>query len=390
MELVDLFPPDGKVQRLYCDDCENHLDLSYDDFEQEVSGIYIELKGLPILLCPKCGTKHYPDRSRFSLIELHRRAFSAGENSIRANRKKLTDDFGFTKVPFVFDADDYHYIPGLVREFDPGFLTPVFFNMEVLIKYDVHPSYRVRFASRTYGQIWQDGFSISFGINRHGKLVMWLGDVARLPENEQYYLRSENVPSDHSIGSEFYNGQIECVFTDRALEDDLFASRSDFIETFYSHFGTRIAHLEKEVLDLAITLRRPVVDTPAERRNVADQLNKVYLESIDNGALGALISAKGLKPKGSGNLKRLQVLLEDANPSADIHNTMSPLYVLYDLRIAYLHLGSDAGREQLLDTVRQRLGIDASADLFLIYDVLIPAMRNSFKKLSESIQTETH
>lgn len=37
---------------------------------------------------------------------------------------------------------------------------------------------------------------------------MWLGDIARLPDAEQYYLRSENIDSDHSIGSEFYDGQI--------------------------------------------------------------------------------------------------------------------------------------------------------------------------------------
>jgi hypothetical protein len=385
MELSDLFPPAGRVQRLYCDRCEHHLDLSFDDFERDVSGVRIELKGLPVLLCPECGTKHYPDRSRLSLIELHRRAFSSGQSLARVTRNKITDSFGFTKVPFLFDADDYHYIPGLARQFDRGFLTPVFFNREALIKYDVHPSYRVRFASRTYGEIWQDNFSISFGINRNGKLLMWLGDIARLPENEQYYLRSENVPSDHSIGSEFYDGQIECKFTDPAPEDELFASRSDFIEAFHSRFGARPSHLDREVLGLAIALRRPVVDIPAECRNVADQLNKVYLESIDNGALGALVSSKGLKPKGTGNLKRLQALLEDANPKADIHNAMSPLYVLYDLRIAYSHLASDSSQEKQLAAIRQRLGLDSDAGLFAIYDAILPALARSFGLLGDAI-----
>ena len=309
----------------------------------------------------------------------------AGRNLVRVTRQKLADDFGFTKIPFLFDADDYHYIPGLAREHDPGFLTPVFFNREVLIKYDVHPSYRVRFASRTYGEIWQDDFSISFGINRNGKLIMWLGDIARLPENEQYYLRSENIPSDHSIGSEFYDGQIECIFTDRAPEDKLFASRSNFIEVFHSHFGTRPAHLEKEVLDLAITLQRPVVDTPAERRNVADELNKVYVESFDNGALGKLVLAKGLKPQGTGNLKRLQALLEDANPSADVHNAMSSLYVLYDLRVAYSHLSSETGQETRLTSVRQRLGLARDAGLFAIYDAIVPALEKGFDVLGDAL-----
>ena len=72
---------------------------------------------------------------------------------------------------------------------------------------------------------------------------MWLGDIATLPENEQFYLRSENVPSDHSIGSEFYDGQIECRLTDRTPEDQLFEQRSRFLEGFFAKFGQKAAHL---------------------------------------------------------------------------------------------------------------------------------------------------
>ncbi len=91
----------------------------------------------------------------------------------------------------------------------------VFFKREVLLKYDSSPTYRLSFASTTYGEIRRgDDFSMPFGINKNGKVIMWLGDIARLPDAEQYYLRSENIESDHSIGSEFYDGQIECIFTD--------------------------------------------------------------------------------------------------------------------------------------------------------------------------------
>lgn len=64
---------------------------------------------------------------------------------------------------------------------------------------------------------------------------------------------------------------------------------------------------------------------------------------------------------------------------------MSPLYVLYDLRVAYSHLGSDDGQEKRLNTVRGRLGLEANSDLFAIYDALVQALRDSFRKLSESI-----
>src|SRR5690606_36493169 len=100
-------------------------------------------------------------------------------------------------------------------------------------------NYSVRFASPTYGEIDADRFVIPFGINKFGKVIMWLGDVAKLPEAEQYYLRSENVASDHSLGSEFYDAQIECKFTDPPKERLVIGQRSNFLDAFEKKFGVR-------------------------------------------------------------------------------------------------------------------------------------------------------
>jgi len=386
MNVADLFPPKGHPQRIYCDNCGSNLDLSFIDFEEEVSGVHITLIGLPALKCPKCDSSYLPDRSRLSLIELHKRATARKAEFVKVTRNKTAKNYGFTDVPFQYDSDDYIYIPGLWRELDEGFLTPVFFKKDVLLKYDVHPSYRVAFASSTYGSIRQgNDFDIPFGINRNGLLVMWLGDIAQLPENEQFYLRSENVPSDHSIGSEFYDGQIECKFTDQTPEDQLFEQRSRLLEAGFSRFGRKIAHLEKEVLDLAISVRRPVVDTPAEQRNVADALNKVYLESFDNKALACILEAFGqdVTKLGSGRIKRLQKLTELLHPEDDIAVLMSPLYVLYDLRVAYSHLGSHEGQQEKLRFVKQRLKLSEGADFLCVYDALLPALKSAFERLAD-------
>lgn len=384
MNVADLFPRAAHVQRIYCGNCTTHLDLSFEDFNDEVSGVRISLSGLPTLSCPKCSASYLPDRSRLALIELHKRAIEHKTDIVTVHRRKTNKNYGFTHVSFLYDSDDYYYIPGLWREFDEGFLTPVFFNKEVLIKYDVHPLYRVTFASSTYGSIRQGAdFDIPFGINRHNRLVMWLGDVARLPQSEQFYLRSENVQSDHSIGSEFYDGQIECKFTNRTPEDQLFEQRSRLLEACFARFGQKLAHLEKEVLDLAISIRRPVVDTPVERRNIADALNKVYLESLDNKALERILTKLGQDASNLGSLKRLQKLVEAVVPTEDIAGTMSPLYVLYDLRVATSHLGSHEGQEEKLGFVKQRLRLSNDSNLFEIYDALLPALRSAFEKLAD-------
>lgn len=383
MDINDVFPADGRSPRNYCDNCNGHLDLAYTDFEETVSGVEFRIYGLPVLRCPVCVKDHLPERSRFLIIHSHEKCTTSGTPEFVAHRRKIEKEFGFTTVPFLYDPDDYHYIPGLQRPWDEGFLTPVFFKRSVLLKYDNAPGYRVRFASTTYGDIDTGSTSISFGINRHGHVVMWLGDIAKLPLEEQYYLRSENVPSDHSIGSEFYDGQIECVFTARPREDELFRLRSEFIEACFLRFGRKIAHLDTEVIDLSLSFNGPVVDTDKERRHVADTLNKIYLESLDNGALGDLLTSLGEDPKGLGSLKRLQGVLERTAPASDVATMLSPLYVLYDMRVAYSHLTSAARAKKVMKTVTDRLGLSETAGLAAIYDELLKQLMASFATLRD-------
>jgi hypothetical protein len=346
----------------------------------------ISIAGLPVLRCAACKKDFLPDNSRFAIIENYKRATENGARSVTVTRQKLTKDFGYAKVPFLYDPDDYYYIPGLVRTFSVGFLTPVFFNKEVLLKYDASPTCRVKFASPTYGTIDGENFSISFGINKNGSVVMWLGDIAGLPEPEQYYLRSENVDSDHSVGSEFYDGQIECIYTELPTESKLFNLRSEFVDACFQKFGMKIAHLDKEVIDLTGNFNAPVVDSEKERRHVADTLNKIYIESFDNGALGTIISKTGGDPKTLGSLKRLQTVLESIAADADVAKLLSPFFTLYDLRVAYSHLTSAEKAKAVLKTVTDRLAMPEGSGLLAIYDRLLKELANSFEKLTELVK----
>jgi hypothetical protein len=387
VQIADIFPQENHLQTAYCDACKGSLDLAYADFQEHVSGIDITIIGLPVLRCPRCEHDHLPDRSRVAIIDLHMDAEAKKKKAVHVTRRKLGETYNFTDVPFLYDPDDYRYIPGLERPFDVGFLTPVFFNRNVLLKYDTAPGYRVTFASTTYGEIVpDDGSSISFGINRHGKVVMWLGDIAKLPQAEQYYLRSENVESDHSIGSEFYDGQIECIFTPPPEEKRLFALRSEFIEACFKRFGEKIAHLDEEVLTLALSFNAPVVDTPKERRHVADTLNKIHVESLHAPALGTLVKRAGGDPKSLGGLKLLQAVLQPISGGADIPKLLAPFFILYDFRVACSHLTSDESGEQTMKKVTDRLGIATTAGLLQIYPKLSAALAMSYAGLIQVVR----
>lgn len=142
-------------------------------------------------------------------------------------------------------------------------------------------------------------------------------------------------------------------------------------------------------MDLALSFNAPVVDTPKERRHVADTLNKIYLESMDNAGLGRLLKAHGGDPKDLGSLKRLQALLQGALPREDIGALLSPLYVLYDLRVAYSHLTTIERAQTVLTTVAERLEIAADASLTTLYETLVQKMACSYERLAELLSVET-
>jgi Integrase core domain len=58
------------------------------------------------------------------------------------------------------------------------YLTPVYFNKQVLIRYLYDSRFYCDFASETYGTVGNDDFRIPFGINRNGTVIAWLGDRA--------------------------------------------------------------------------------------------------------------------------------------------------------------------------------------------------------------------
>lgn len=386
MKLKEVYPPRGEIRKIYCDKCGKHTSLSYTTFDDLVEDIHITIEDLPVLLCETCNCYYLPDASRFAIIYIFEQAEKKGKKQAKVRWPKRNEAFDFTEVPFLYDADDYYFIPGLKRANDGGYLTPVFFNNTVLIKFDNLPDYRISFASKTYGEIRRgDDYSIPFGINENKRVIMWLGDIAKLPLNEQYYLRSENVESDHKIGSEFYDGQIEVIFTDLPPEDELIRARSDFYESAYKKFGIRLTHLDNEILKLLDELTPPPVYTDKEKHHVADTLNKINIESINAQALGELLKKRGENPDNLGGLKRLQKLYEIEYPGESISTVISLLFVLYDLRVAYSHLTSEPKKEKSIQSICDRLSIQRKKeeDFDEVYSTLVRKLIDCYRYLSQ-------
>lgn len=364
------------------------MDLVFRTFSERVSEIEITIDNCPMLECHQCGRVHLTDGAADAIGEIYRQSSERGATRANVTRKTRPAEYHFTDIPFLSDADDYYYIPGLHRPFDVGFLTPLFFNKAVLMKFDNLPAYRVEFASPTYGMIHSESFYFSFGINRHGKVIMWLGDVAKLPESEQYYLRSENVRSDHSLGSDFYDAQVECKFTDPPRETIVIEKRSIFAEAFKRKYEAKLYHLDNEVIDAINSLASPLVDTEKERKHKFDSLNRVFVEAMDNAGLEKILRILGTSPAGQGSLKRLQAVLEIVDSSGLVSEALLPFYVIYDLRIAHSHLISDERKKELISSAAERLELPIDPPLANIYDALVDTMIKALDTLTVMIQLE--
>ena len=92
MDLADIFPRNGRQQGLYCEACGSSMDPHFDDFSEMVSGIQIDISGLPFLHCDKCATNALPDDSRFAIIHLHQQAVEKLSEKVSVRRTKKVDD----------------------------------------------------------------------------------------------------------------------------------------------------------------------------------------------------------------------------------------------------------------------------------------------------------
>lgn len=107
---------------------------------------------------------------------------------------------------------------------NPSYLTPVFFNKEVLDKYYKYSTtYNVEAGFVRCGGIW--GLPIDNDIPNN-KIVVWLGDLGRnLPYSEQKYWRGFNIVPDGGISRTFFNQQIIAKWCASEQPDLVFKSK---------------------------------------------------------------------------------------------------------------------------------------------------------------------
>lgn len=378
-----------KSQSLHCGNCGKWLCLTVKKFDQIVDGIHVVFDDIPILICISCKNEFQPDRTKRLISYVVSKAKEKGSTEYSGTRNTwvINKRYDFCKdVNFIYDATDCQYIPGLWRDIGKeGALTPVFFNRRVLHKYLSFDEYFVDIASDTYGTIYHPSGYISFGVNRNGKIIMWLCDLDELPLNEQYYLRSENIESDHDVGSEFYQAQIEAKFTELSQEHQLLKSKAEFEKFCFDNFQLHVFRYPTDIYETLKDLIRPVNWNEKGLTHVINSLNKICVESINPKGLRAEIKKldNNVKTKDLRSLKLLEKWIELRFPELDAKEIMKPFFVLNDFRQVFDHDLGDVRETERLESCYTRMGItDKNKNYESLYDSLINSITKSFCDLT--------
>ena len=264
-----------------------------------------------------------------------------------------------------------------------GYLTPVYFNKHLLIRYLYDSRFYCDFISETYGEIGNGDFSINFGINKNGSVIMWVGDIMqKIPQKEQFYLLVENIEPEGDANSEFYEAQINADFTEPPLEIQTLNAVEKLNSAFESKFSCFL-YKERSIeerIDEARRYKRILMNDTDDFKRFITELNEIINESTNNIALRALLTSKGVEfEKGSKGNKLLEkvysCVLSDAN------NLIAPFFLLYDLRLWAAHTGKD----DVLADATNKLGLPKHSEFKQILDALLASILQSSEKLVELI-----
>lgn len=389
----------------HCPKCKDDVVLEFPVERVDVQGrsfVFSTYK----LKCPTCGN----ERTGFDRVAAtawatkHATGIPVGHVQHVRLKREAHRFKRFEHLGLKYDARDYFYYPRLGGEEHDGFLCPVFFDKDVLVYFNNHPKYRLVMRSSSAGSIMQGDeplLSHGFGVNRSGKLFMWLGDIGRAlsdpsVKRELDIYKAHNVDSDHDLASTYFfsqnPGSLDEAFFESDNESQVFKLVDEISEAFKTRFGEPL--IKVDIDRLAEAYRLPVLEDRPQVFQAFMSLNINLVENMDQAVLKRALVGNGLRDadmKGRdgktfrGN-KLLQLLLERVLGDTQASATMMPLFVVNDLRQLHGHL-SDASFEEDYTKYKATLALPATATDLEVHARLIELLIRSLSKIKELLAT---
>lgn len=342
---------------------------------------------IPVMACMTCKNTVVPDSVARPVSDAVQAARAAGQKTCEFAPREQR--FGLCAAAgFKYCSADCEVIAGLShREGEAeGHRVPVFFDWDVLLWYRRRGEYSVDMRG-IHGQIaFPGGASLDYGVNRHGRVFCWLGDLDRIPQGEQERMKAHNVESDHDVISGMYKGLLG-LNPEGSAEERLKISLYELAEVSRAHAGFAIHGLGHADRRLAEMLERP----GAWRRDITQALvNLVMLciETIDTGRIKGSMPGPNGETRGSLNTLTSWIKIK---LSADVASLMVPFFVLNDWRNYRVHRDGDGKLLERLRKGRACLGMgEEDDDDEKMYDLLLESLARSCRNLSSDIVEKRH
>ena len=173
--------------------------------------------------------------------------------------------------------------------------------------------------------------SIMININKERKVSVWLGDLGRIPFEEQKYWRTFNIKPEGKMDSKFVDRQIRGIWTDASrIESKLVPSLNRFNAMIKEQYGDVIFNVlsdaDKEIYN---TFMIPTNYSIPEYQSFLMKLSKLTVESINVKLIKKAMGDEYEKEaKGNGSIFQLGVFLKYAkiDDNEKVSNSLKKAY----------------------------------------------------------------
>ncbi|MBP1466714.1 hypothetical protein EYB53_013440 [Candidatus Chloroploca sp. M-50] len=245
----------------------------------------------------------------------------------------------------------------------PDYLTPVFFDREVLTKYYAQPEkYSVEDGYLRCGGLW--GLRLDNDHTKH--IIVYLGDLGRdLPSEEQLYWKSYNILPDGNVSQTNFRRSFLAEFADPVNVDLTFKTTfNDFQSKWESKYRWYLLlPLTEDDEHLLNSLRIPLTNDQSEFDYQVLALTKILIDSINEAELSKIIGEASKEMKGIAKLS--EFLKIHQLPQYDIH--IKFLRDLQSLR------SSSVGHRKGSDYIKiaRKMGFEEKDLATIFHDLLI-------------------
>ena len=217
----------------------------------------------------------------------------------------------------------------------------LWFKPEVIPALMSHRGGALKWYTRDTGEVrCSPDYGIHFGINALCLVNVYAKDVAQLPEWQRTIWAGFNVSPDGKVSQELLAAQVEAVPADTQPPEPYLREGLLYLRNLAStKLGITIFRQNEQIPQLLRQAHRFRATDKAGLFALAKDLARLTADHIDAKALQELVRP----PKGEqwGSLKSLEKLLATKMGDMRAHRLMSPMFAIYELRLADAHLPSD-------------------------------------------------